>query len=468
MHFSRSVRTHLPHWPEHCVEAVTLASTEAGPQTAPMRAANPQPELIMSAEKIPLWRGRATVLLGIALSAFTLRTAVTSLTPLLDRVGESLGFGTTMMGVFGMVPTAAFAAFGVATPAIAHRIGLERTALAAMLMAALGLFARGFAPGTGVLLAASALALSGMGIGNVVLPPLVKRYFADRVGAVSSTYITLLQLGTILPALAAVPLANAVGWRASLSAWAIVGVAATLPWLGVLWMERRGRNAEECSEQARALAGIHARATAAGDEAPELPRPASRGRVSRSPVAWGLALMFGMTSLITYSMFTWLPALFTSAGGSQAFGGNMVALFSTLGLLSGLVMPLVAVRLANPFPVVLLCLGCFIASFLGLWLAPMQAPLLWVALLGLGPGTFPLSLVLINLRTRSPGGSAALSGFTQGMGYSVSCLGPLLFGWLHDGSGAWTLSFAFLGLCLAVLLLGGWLACQPRMLEDSW
>ncbi len=435
-----------------------------------MRATAPSPSLIRTATAAPrpLWRGRALVLLGIALSAFTLRTAVTSLTPLLDRIGESLGFGTAMMGVFGMVPTAAFAAFGVATPAIAHRIGLERTALAAMGLAAAGLLARGFAPGTGVLLAASALALSGMGIGNVVLPPLVKRYFPDRVGTVSSTYITLLQLGTILPALAAVPLANAVGWRSSLSAWAIVAVAAALPWLGVLWMERRGRRAGPCSDQARALAEVHDRATASGDPAPELARPAAQGRAWRSPVAWGLALMFGMTSLVTYSMFTWLPALFTSAGASAAFGGNMVALFSTLGLLSGLVMPMVAVRMPNPFPVVLLCLGCFVASFLGLLLAPMQAPLLWVALLGLGPATFPLSLVLINLRTRSPGGSAALSGFTQGVGYTVSCIGPLLFGWLHDGSGAWTLPFAFLGLCLGVLAAGGWMACRPRMLEDSW
>jgi CP family cyanate transporter-like MFS transporter len=243
----------------------------------------------------------------------------------------------------------------------------------------------------------------------------------------------------------------------------MVGVAAALPWIATLWMERRGRSA-----QARALAEVHDRACAGGDEAPELARPPARGRVWRSPVAWGLALMFGMTSLVTYSMFTWLPALFVAAGASPAFGGNMVALFSTLGLVSGLVMPALAVRIANPFPVVLLCLGCFVASFLGLLLAPMAQPVLWVALLGLGPSTFPLALVLINLRTRTPGGSAALSGFTQGLGYSVSCIGPLMFGWLHDASQAWTLPFAFLGLCLLVLALGAYLACRPRMLEDSW
>lgn len=414
----------------------------------------------------PLWQDRAWVLAGIVLSAFTLRTAVTSLTPLLEALGHEFGFGSTMTGVFGMVPTAAFALFGVATPALAHRIGLERAALLAMALAAAGLFARSLAGGTWPLLAASAVALAGMGIGNVVLPPLVKRYFADRVGTLSTAYITVLQLGTILPALAAVPLAQQAGWRVSLGSWSLVAVAAALPWLAVLWLEKRGDSA-----QARALADTHDRAVRSGDEAPELaapPAPSARGRVWRSPVAWGMTLMFGMTSLITYSMFTWLPKLLTEAGGSAALGGSMVALFSTLGLVGALCIPSLAVRIANPFPLVIGFLLCFLGGFAGLLLAPMQLTFLWVALVGLGPSTFPLALTLINLRTRTPAGSAALSGFMQGLGYTVSCLGPLLFGWLHDLSHGWSWPFAMLAACLLVLGAGAYLACKPRMLEDSW
>lgn len=414
----------------------------------------------------PLWQGRAWVLAGIVLSAFTLRTAVTSLTPLLDALGREFAFGATMTGVFGMVPTAAFALFGVATPALAHRIGLERAALAAMAMAALGLLARAFVGDTWQLLAANALALAGMGIGNVVLPPLVKRYFADRVGTVSTAYITVLQLGTILPALAAVPMMQAAGWRVSLGSWSLVAVAAALPWLAVLWMEARGR-----SEQARRLAQVHDRAVHAGDAAPELaaaPAEAARGRVWRSPVAWGMALMFGMTSLITYSMFTWLPKLLIEAGGSPALGGSMVALFSTLGMISALCMPALAVRVANPFPIVLACVLAYLGGFAGLLLAPMHGTFVWVGLIGLGPSTFPLALTLINLRTRSPAGSAALSGFMQGLGYTLSCLGPLLFGWLHELSHGWLWPFAMLGAGLVVLVIGGRMACKPRMLEDSW
>ena len=413
----------------------------------------------LPASPTSLWSGRSLVLAGIVLSAFNLRTAVTSLTPLLEQLGATFGFSSTMAGVFGMLPTAAFALFGVLTPRIARLVGLERTALLAMLLAAIGLFSRGAAGSTSALLATSIIALAGMGIGNIVLPPLVKRYFADRVGTVSTLYITMLQLGTILPALVAVPLAAAAGWRVSLGSWGVFALIATLPWLALLLVERRKDSP---------LAQVHDQAVSATDEAPELAAPASTGQVWRSPVAWGMALMFGMTSLITYSMFTWLPKLLVEAGGSAALGGAMVALLSTLGLVSALTMPVLAVRMRNPFLIVLGCFLFYALAFAGLLLAPMKWPVLWVALLGMGPSTFPLALTLINLRTRSPAGSATLSGFMQGMGYSLSCAGPFLFGWLHSLTQGWLWSFAFLGVCLVMLSWGGYLISKPRMLEDTW
>lgn len=80
----------------------------------------------------------------------------------------------------------------------------------------------------------------------------------------------------------------------------------------------------------------------------------------------------------------------------------------------------------------------------------------------------PAALTLINLRTRTPRGSAALSGFTQGVGYAVACVGPLLFGMLHTWTGGWAAPFGMLLVALGVLLAGAWQACKPRMLEDTW
>ncbi|HCT27993.1 MAG TPA: MFS transporter, partial [Stenotrophomonas sp.] len=152
-----------------------------------------------------LLHGRVLAFAAILLAAINLRTAVTSITPLLDVLGQQFGFGTTMTGVLGMLPTASFALFGVATPALARRLGLERTTLLAMVMAMAGLLLRSSAGNVGTLLLGSVVALAGMGIGNVVVPPLVKRYFANKVGTMSTLYISVLQLGTMLPALLAVP-----------------------------------------------------------------------------------------------------------------------------------------------------------------------------------------------------------------------------------------------------------------------
>ncbi|MEQ7895176.1 CynX/NimT family MFS transporter [Xanthomonas arboricola] len=392
-------------------------------------------------------RGRGLVLAAILLSAFNLRTAVTSLTPLLERIADEYAFGAPTMGALGMLPTAAFALTGVATPALLRRFGLLRTALLSMALATVGLVLRPLLPGTAGLLIGSLVALAGMGMGNVVLPPLVKRYFGDRVGGVSTLYITVLQVGTLLPALLAVPVADALGWRSSMVVWVLPALLALAAWAMVHTSHRRIR---------------------ATGPAPVTPTPEAEGRVARTALGWSMAVTFGMTSLVTYSMFTWLPTLLREAGASPAFGGTMVALFAALGMVGALTMPALAVRMRNPFPIVLLCAACHLVAFAGLWWTPLAAPILWVTLLGLGPSTFPLALVLVNQRSRTAAGSAALSGFSQGMGYAVSCLGPFLFGWLHAHHGGWTSPFVFLVICILVQLAAAWVACRPQLLEDVW
>ncbi|TSD97407.1 MFS transporter [Skermania sp. ID1734] len=396
-------------------------------------------------ERRSLVAGRVLVFLAIVSSALTLRVAVTAFTPLAEQIGADIGFSHAVIGVFGMMPTAMFAAFGLLTPTIATRIGLERTALLAMLLAGAGMLARAFTSDTATMVVFTGMALGGMGIGNVILPPLVKRYFSDRLALLSSMYITMVQVGTVLPALVAVPVADAAGWRISIGMWALLGFAAAFPWLFVL-ADRRGHDV------------LDRTATSARRD---------RIRPWRSSLGWGMAGLFGMTSLITYSMFTWLPAILVDAGASRAFGGTMVALFAFLGLLSALTAPIFCARMRNPFPVVAACAVAYLVAFAGLVWAPMAAPVVWVVILGLGPSTFPMSLTLINLRTRTQSGSSALSGFTQGVGYTVACLGPLLFGILRDQTGSWLPSFGILLAAVVVVVVSGWAACKPRVLEDT-
>ncbi|KAA0024352.1 MFS transporter [Antrihabitans cavernicola] len=392
--------------------------------------------------------GRILVFVAIAFSALTLRVAVTAFTPLAARISDEVGFSSTVVGVFGMLPTAMFALFGLFTPALGKRFGLERTALLAMLLAGIGMLTRALVSDVWSLLFLSAVALAGMGIGNVVIPPLVKRYFSDRLAVMSSIYITMVQLGTVVPALIAVPVADSHGWRTSLGIWAVVGFVAAVPWIAII-ADRRGRDRTDRTGVA--------------------PHNAQRkGKTWKTSLGWGMAGMFGMTSLITYSMFTWVPKLLTDAGASSAFAGSMVGVFALVGLISAFAAPTLCARIANPFPIVVGCALCYVVGFLGLLIAPMSAPVLWIVIVGLGPSTFPMSLTLINLRTRSQVGSSALSGFTQGIGYTVACVGPLLFGVLHDTSHGYALPFGLLFVAVGVVLVSSWHACKPRYLEDMW
>lgn len=417
-------------------------------------------------------------LVGVILVSLNLRTAVTSISPLLSVIDAEIGLGAAGMGLLGMVPTAMFAVWGVLTPIALRRVGLEALTIVAMAAAAIGQLVRAVAHDPWVMGAGSIIALAGMGIGNVVAPPLVKKYFPRHVATVSMAYITGLQLGTVVPALVAVPVEEAAGWRVSIGWWAVLAVVAAVPW--VIEVVRPGTptgsppgatGATGDATSATPAATPAATPGGATGGAPGAPGGAvatapQRIRPWRSPVGIALALFFGTNSLGTYAFFTWLPAVAESIGMTRAEGGLALAVYSAIGLIAALVVPFVAGRVDDPYIVVVVSVASYLAGFAGLLWAPDLAPWVWICLLGVGPSTFPLCLTLINLRTRTEAGSAALSGFSQGVGYTAACLGPIVFGMLLDGPGLGA-GLGFLTAVLAVMTVVARTACRPVMLEDT-
>lgn len=399
--------------------------------------------LVQPTLRHPARRGKLLVLVAIVIFSLSLRAAVTSLTPLLGRISGDLHFGHAVTGILGMLPTLMFGIAGLIGAGLGRRFGLEIATLAAVVITALGTGLRAVSADAWSLIVLSGVALFGMGLGNILIPPLVKRYFGNRIAAVSTIYILFVQLGTTVPAAVAVPLADAAGWRVSLAVWALIPLMAVLPWIGAVQQRRR-----------------HVAAGADNLSAPRLP-------VWRSPLAWGLVLMFGMTSLMTYSLFTWMPEVLTAAGSSESLGGLAVAVFSGVGFLATFVAPWLSIRFANPFGFVVLFAVCMLIGLAGLRWAPLHGTLAWALLAGIGVSSFPMSLTLINVRTRTSAGSASLSGFGQGVGYLLACTGPLLFGVLHDVTGDWDVPFLMLVAACLIMIAGAWVICRPRYLEDT-
>ena len=294
------------------------------------------------------------------------------------------------------------------------------------------------------LLLLMALALAGMGIGNIAIPPLIKRYFGDRIGMMSTVYVCCVQIGTIVPAALVIPIADGHGWRTSLAVWALIPFATLWPWFAI---SRSSRSTDNGDEEMRASEGA--------------------GPVWRSPVTWGLTVMFATTALITYAMFTWIPQIITTAGGSERLGGLMVAVFSLSGLAAAFVTPALCARLANPYPVVIGCAVCYLV-----WL---RRPALVSAHRN----------GLLDAHRR-PGsqyvpGRDHVDQFAQPYGRRLSsivriCAGRWLPGCFGGAIGLrfalrterpLDVAFEFLLVAVVALLIGSYQACRPRYFEDT-
>jgi MFS transporter, CP family, cyanate transporter len=395
-------------------------------------------------------RHPALILLAITLMALNLRAAVSVVPPLLGRISADVGLSTGLAGVLGALPAVCFALAGAFAPALLRRWSGERVGLGLVGVFALGELLRPLAPNSWAFLAVTAVTLLAMGSCNVVLPPVVKAYFPGRIGAVTAVYVTAIALGTAIPPLVAVPLADAAqragyrpGWHLALAFWGLFALAPLVAWV---------------------LPARRPHAVPAGSDGG--PRP--RIPVYRSRTAWGVMLTMGTVSIEFYSVVAWLPHRLVDAGLSEREAGAQLALVAGLGMPLALLMPPLTARLHRLVPVVTLLAALMATGLTGFWLAPATSTWLWGTAFGLGAGGFPMALTLIGLRSATPTTAAALSGFVQGLGYGMAGAGPVLVGLLQGGGpDGWTPPFVFLISLCTLQVVGGVLLAGRRTVDDD-
>jgi CP family cyanate transporter-like MFS transporter len=380
---------------------------------------------------------RGFALAGIILVVLNLRPAITSLSPIYDQIGRSIPLNSTALGILGMLPPLAFALFGFLTPSLISRLGLERSLLLAMALVCTGQVFRSFSNDIWLFGITSLVSLAGMGFGNVLLPPVIKSYFPDRIGLVTSIYTSLIAISAALPSLLAVPVTQIAGWRVSTGMWSVLALFALGPWL-LLLRDSPGQ----------AQTGQYQRYPA-----------------WRWPITWGITILFAVGVLNNYTLIAWLPKILTaSAGVSHAEAGLMLSMYNLIGIPHGLLVPAILSRTRRPFVVIAVGGACLLVGYLGLNYFPLFA-WGWILCAGVGLMLVPISLTLINLRSRTEDGAAALSSFTQGTGYLIGAVGPVVVGGLHSVTNQWTAAFWFLSITALVALGAGTLAARPGFIE---
>ncbi|AHJ74213.1 CynX/NimT family MFS transporter [Kosakonia sacchari] len=383
-------------------------------------------------------RGKQSVLLiaGILMIATTLRVTFTGAAPLLDAIRAEYGLTTAQTGMLTTLPLLAFALISPLAAGVARRFGMERSLFVAMVLICLGIALRSL-PSALLLFTGTAIIGCGIALGNVLLPGIIKRDFAQHVAKLTGAYSLTMGAAAALGSSVVVPLAQyGAGWHGALLMLMIFPLLALL-----LWLPRLRHGAPAALSSAGAL---H-----------------NRG-IWRSWLAWQVTLFLGINSLIYYIVIGWLPSILIAQGFSDAQAGSVHGILQLATAMPGLLVPLVLHRLKDQRGIaVVVALLCAVGS-LGLWLVPDHATL-WTLVFGFGSGaTMILGLTFIGLRASTAHQAAALSGMAQSVGYLLAACGPPLMGKIHDASGDWHLPLLACAVLSVVMAACGAFAGRDR------
>ena len=381
---------------------------------------------------------RLFLIIGILCIAVNLRPALSSVGPLVDFIRAELSLSGAMLGLLTTLPLLAFGVVSMLTPIFTKRFGFGKTLLGAMALLTLGIGLRSMFDAVGLY---SGTVLLGVAIafGNVLIPALTKQNFPEHAGVITSMYSSVMAIGAALAAGISAPLVEkfGLGWRGSLSVWAILSFIAFWVWLPQVSKIKKSQPRQGF------LQAMH--------------------RLSGKPLVWQIAVFMGLQSLAFYVILAWLPALLIDAGYDSIFSGWMLSLSQATGILGSVVIPLWAGRRHDQRMIIVVLIILEFVGLIGLMFPQSPSVYLWVSLLGfvLG-GAFGFALLLIVLRASDSNTAAELSGIVQSIGYLIAATGPFVAGIIYDFSQEWNYVIAMLMALSMLKLWAGMGAGKPQ------
>lgn len=385
--------------------------------------------------------GKWIVLIGIIFTSLTLRSALTSLTDIYSYVEKDVhNFNASVMGV---LPLFSFSFFGLLAPRIQKKIGYERALFVAMIMVSVGIFLRCFTSDFLFFSISSVIAFAGMAFGNVLLPPIFKKYFPDHIGIVTSFYSVLVAISAGLPSIISGDITSVYGWKVSLIIWAFVGIVAAIPWIAQIILN---------SKEVSVAKDVHL---------------IDHIKTMKWKKSWMLAFLFGLGGMLPmYTVINWLPTYLTANGFTSETAGTILFLYNTLGIIHSFLVPIILPKLKKPYILIVLAVLFQIIGYVG-FLYDVSGAWIWAVIAAPGLLTVPVTFQLFNMHSKTPNGAAHLSSFVQCIGYLLAVIGPLRFSLLHQVANNYIVPFWFLIMTSASVLYFGKEALEKGFIEDS-
>ncbi|NGP45283.1 MFS transporter [Bacillaceae bacterium SIJ1] len=384
------------------------------------------------------------LMIGMIVMSANLRAPITSVGPVLGIIQEKLSLPASLAGFITSIPLMAFAICSPFAPKWSKRFGMERVLIVALAAIVTGLLLR-LVGGLSFLFLGTALVGVGIACGNVLLPALMKRDFATRIGIMTGLYAVVMNVFGALGSGISVPLAQATSWQGALGFWAIPALIAFIIWLP------QWRRASR--QQVKPVKQTFRQSTA----------------LLRSPLAWQVTFFMGMQSFLFYVLITWLPDLLIDKGLTAAQAGVLLSLQQIVLIPFTFAIPIIASRFQKQSVLLSGSALLFLFGIALLWWGQGMAVLVVaIACLGIAGGcAFSLSMMLFSLRTKDAEEASELSGMAQSVGYLLAAAGPALAGALYQASGNWNGPLLLLMLVALILCVAGWLAGRNRFVQMS-
>jgi len=368
-----------------------------------------------------------------------LRLTLLAVPPVLPLIHRDLALSEAAVGALTGLPVLLLGLAAVPGSLLIARLGARRAAIVGLLVVATASAARGIGPSAPMLFAMTFAMGVGVAVLQPVLPSLVGDWQPGRTAFATAVYANGLLVGESVPAAATIPL--------------------LLPWIGGSW----AWSFVVWAVPVAATAAAFALAT------PHVPRPARAAPLAwwprwRDARTWRLGLMQGGTGGLYFAANGFIPD-YLHATGRPGLVGLCLAVLNLGQLPASAVLLLWAQRLAAGKAAYVAMPLCGLAS-IAVFLAPQPA----LIVLGAGGIGFCTSFILILTLALAPQIAAAdevhrLSAGMFAIGYSFSCLIPLLGGALWDLSGSPASAFGVCGLSALVILGAALTLPRKRDLE---
>jgi CP family cyanate transporter-like MFS transporter len=348
------------------------------------------------------------VLVALLVAALNLRIAIAAVGPLIDDIQVDLGMSSALVALLTAIPFLCMGSFALAGPEVIERRGTRWVLALALILIGAGTLIRAAMPTAGLVIAMTLPIGLGIALGGVVIPIVLKQYFASRPGVVTGAYTTALSLGVVVIGLTAVPLADSLGsWRDAFAISALPAFIALPLWLATRVDDHRVD--EEVS-------------------------PARRLHPTR--LGWLLGVVFGLQSICFAAIVTWGAAVYEDAGWSPEDAALAITSLGVLTILASLTVPGLSDRSGDRRLWLVSMAILMAAGLLGMATIPAEGGVLWMIMFGFGNGALlPLCFALPLDLADSPSGVGELTAWMLGIGHGMAALGPLIVGPLHDVTG---------------------------------